>query len=153
MAFDPRTHASPHFAWTEFACRDYFHSPYPVDWRESRGRPLAEALEAIRTRCGQIAGVEVPLRLNSVYRTLEWNRICQGKKASKHLEGIAADILCPFALSYDDFRQAILDVAHEASSRLRYIQFYPHQGFVHVDIRDTRALVIQEFTPPKDRAT
>lgn len=146
MAYDPRTHASPHFAWREFACHNWQRTAYPADWREDRGRALAEELERLRARLGQIRGQEMPLILNSVFRTEDYNREVGGRPRSKHLEGLASDCQCPFGMTYAQFREAILDTAHQNDSRIRYIKFYPHQGFAHLDIRERKTLLIEEDT-------
>lgn len=151
MAFDARLYASPHISWKELACKDYFHTPYPNDWREDRGRVLAAELERIRARCSALRGVDTPLLITSAYRTLAHNQACRGRPRSEHLEGRAADVQCPFGLSYADFRQAVLDAAQESDSRIRYLQFYPDQGFVHLDIRPITRLIIMD--PSKDRTT
>lgn len=136
--------ASSHFAWKEFACHDWQHTPYPEDWRESRGRALANELEAIRTWLGAVKGREIPLRLTSVFRTAAFNREIGGVPRSQHIAGRAADIQCPFGCSFDEFREAVLGVAQRRESKIRYVKIYPHQGFIHVDCREQPALVIQE---------
>ena len=145
-SFNPQTHVSPNFSWAEFACRDYFHTPYPQDWRDDRAVPLAAELEALRERCAQIACCEVYLILNSCFRTVAHNALVGGKKRSMHLEGRAADVMCPHGMTYDQFRQALLDVAHRQASKIRYLKFYPHQGFAHLDIRLTTRFVVEEDT-------
>ena len=39
---------SVYFSWDEFACRDAVGTAYPLDWRCSRGVPLANELERLR---------------------------------------------------------------------------------------------------------
>ena len=53
-------------------------------------RALAEGLERVRAALG---GRD--LRINSGYRCLELNTRLGGAKKSRHMEGLAADILCP----------------------------------------------------------
>ena len=106
--------------------------------------PLANELEYLRERCGQIVGAEVFLILDSVYRTTAHNTAVGGRKRSQHLEGRAADVRTPHGMSWEQFRQAVLDVAHRADSKIRYLKFYPHQGFAHLDIRLTTRLVVEE---------
>jgi uncharacterized protein YcbK (DUF882 family) len=144
MAYDSRLYASPHFAWREFACHNWQRTAYPADWRESRGRLLAEELEKVRARISQLRGQDTPLYLNSVFRTREWNETVGGKPRSFHMEGKAADCQCPHGMTFAEFRHAVLDVAHDPLSRIRYVYVYPHQGFVHLDIRDRATLLIEE---------
>ncbi len=103
--FDPTTHAAPHFLWSEFACvndlaRPFVEGgrtclagdlvmPYPLDYREPRGRRLARVLEAVR------ALHHLPLVLTSVYRTPAYNLAVHGARSSMHLAGLAADVRVP----------------------------------------------------------
>lgn len=144
MAYDARLYASPHFSWREFACHNWQRTAYPADWREDRGRPLALELERIRARVSQTLGKDTPLWLNSVYRTPDWNQEVGGRSRSRHLEGEAADCQCPFGCTYDQFREAVLGAAREPGSLIRYICFYPHQGFAHIDIRKRQSLLVEE---------
>lgn len=79
---------SPHFTWEEFACND--GTPYPEEWRDTRGFELAGVLEDIRAALG--GG---PLTVGSVYRTPSWNALKKGKPASRHLQGRAGDCYPP----------------------------------------------------------
>jgi len=144
MAFDPRTHASAHFSWKELACKDWLHTAFPHDWRDDRGRPLAEELERIRQRLSWALDRDCPLYVNSAYRTLVHNTDVNGRAHSQHLEGRAADVSCPHDCSFDVFRQAVLDAASDSVSRIRYIKVYRDQGFIHLDIRPTKKLVVDE---------
>lgn len=137
---------SLHFSWREFACRDRTRTPYPLDWRD-RGRALAVELERIRLRIG-------PFRPTSVYRT--WSHHAGIYRSmtppqtppagSQHLAGRAADVPCRPDLPWDAFTRAILEVAHQPDSRLRYVKFYRRQRFAHVDIRPTAALQVEYAT-------
>lgn len=138
------SHVSPHFTWAEFACKDRLHTPYPDDYRADRAVMLAAELEAVRAACSARAGNETPLTLTSVFRTAAHNKAQCGVRYSQHLYGRAADVQCPFGLTYARFREAVLSVAYQGGSHIRYLKFYPHQGFVHLDIRPTKALVIEE---------
>jgi len=140
---NPRTHASEHFTWDECACHDRFHTPYPLDLRETRGRALAAALESIRAECSLVRGADTPLVLTSVYRTPAHNKAVGGRPRSRHLSGLAADCQCPFGLTFHQFQQAVVDVAHRPDSKIRYVCIYPHQGFVHVDLRDKPTVLVE----------
>jgi len=139
----PRT-PSLHFSWDEFACRDYMHTPYPVDIRIDRGVQLANELERIRALLSSRLHRDCPLWLDSVYRTLAHNRFVGGKPRSQHLAGRAADVRCPHGCTYGMFRNAIEVVAAEPDSKIRYLCFYPHQGFAHLDTRPTVRLVVED---------
>jgi uncharacterized protein YcbK (DUF882 family) len=138
---------SHHFSWAEFACKDYLHAPYPLDWRVDRAVPLAMELERLRALLSHWLQRDVPLYLDSVFRTAAHNKAVGGKRLSQHLEGRAADVRCPHGCTSKMFREAILAVAEEPDSRIRYVKFYPHQGFAHLDIRPTAKLSIEEATP------
>ncbi len=79
---------STHFTWQEFACND--GTPYPAEWRDTRGFELAGVLEGLREDLG--GG---PLIIGSVYRTYTWNRLKGGKPGSRHPLGQAADCYPP----------------------------------------------------------
>jgi uncharacterized protein YcbK (DUF882 family) len=143
VPLNPRTHASEHFAWDEFACRDRFHTPYPLDLRETRGRQLAAELEAVRAECCFVRGEDTPLILTSVYRTPAHNKAVGGRPRSRHLSGLAADCQCPFGLTFRQFSQAVLDVAHRPDSKIRYVCSYVNQGFIHLDLRDKPTLLVE----------
>jgi uncharacterized protein YcbK (DUF882 family) len=146
MAYDARHYASPHFSWREFACHNWQRTAYPADWRESRGLLLAAELEQIRARLSEWQGTDTPLYLNSVYRTPDWNTEVGGKTHSQHLEGRAADICCPHGCTFAQLRAAVLEVARRPESKIRYVCVYPHQGFVHIDIRSRATLLVEEDT-------
>jgi len=134
---------SLHFDWFEFACKDYYYTAYPEDLRVSRGVPLANELERVRAWLSAALHRDCPLFLDSVYRTVAHNKAMGGRPKSQHLDGRAADVRCPHGCTYALFRQAIDAVAAEPDSRIRYLCFYPNQGFAHLDIRPTKTLVVE----------
>ena len=70
-----------HFSRSEFACKCGKCKPIAVDFE------LVNVLEKLRSHIGQ------PITINSAYRCHAHNAAVQGRPASKHLYGIAADIV------------------------------------------------------------
>ncbi len=75
---------------------------------------LADSLEQVRALVG------LPIHINSGYRSEELNRAVKGSKMSAHMDGLAADIICPrfgpplnvarkIAASSIDFDQVIFE--------------------------------------------
>ncbi|SNT10872.1 YcbK family protein [Antarctobacter heliothermus] len=106
--------------------------------------PALEKLQALRDRLGK------PLIVRSAYRSPEHNRAVGGATRSKHMDGAAFDI----AMSNHD------PVTFEAAARaigFLGLGFYPHSGFIHVDLGPARqwgerfpirATAFAEDTPP-----
>lgn len=114
---------SKHFNSKEFDCND--GTPYPKEWYPRLVR-LCEALELIRGITNQ------PMTITSGYRTPEWNRKVGGKRASKHLEGMAADIKLKGIGPKRLFK--MIDIMQRDGVIPRGGLFlYP--TFIHVDIR------------------
>lgn len=123
---------TPHFDTDEFASKD--GTPYPAARVQTHLRPLCwEVLERIREE------VDGPIEVISGYRTPARNRRVNGARASRHIEGDAADIRTK-RLPAPKLHALILRMYAEGRLPLlgglgRYV------GFVHVDIRPTRHLV------------
>ncbi len=122
---------SPHLSWRELGCRD--GTPYPEEWRRSRALVLGRVFERIRLEVGG------PIRVNSAYRTREYNARVGGSRYSQHVEGRALDLAVPRKLIPREFLGIILDVARSPSSLLRGLGVYP--SFIHIDIRPSQRLV------------
>lgn len=144
MSFNSATHASPHFAWSEFACHDKTQTPYPLDYRESRGVPLAIELERLRAILGAMKQQDVPLWLDSVYRTVAHNKAVGGVPNSQHVQGRAADVRCPYGCTFTQLVKAVGTLVQSPEGKVRYVKFYPHQGFVHLDIRPGKSVVVED---------
>jgi hypothetical protein len=143
--------ASKNFPWEEFECHDATPTIYPLDWRISRGVPLAAELERVRRHIGAF-------RPTSVYRT--WDYHCAIYAAmrppqpppaqSQHLSGRAADITCPAKMEWLAFVAAIKAAANENGSQIRFLKFYrpspSRGGFAHLDIRLTSRLLVEYET-------
>ena len=138
--FDRSTHASVHLPWSELACHDEVGTPYPLDWRESRGRALAVEFERVRAAVGQ------SIRVTSAYRTPAHNKTQGGKPRSQHMQGRALDLACPHGLPFEAFRSAVLLAIGAEDSLVRYACVYPAHGFIHIDIRPAAALAVETVT-------
>ena len=141
--------ASLHFAWPELACHD--GTTYPQDYRTDPSRlpALLNALESVRDEACQAKGRDVPLVLSSVYRTEAYQRVLQrdpvykAAKNSQHVQGRAADILCPRDLVWDEFVCCVERAAARVDSPIRYIELRPTLRYIHVDVRLAAKLVIE----------
>lgn len=120
---------SPHLTWSEMGCRD--GSPYPEQWRSTRGRDLGIVFERIRALWNR------PLRVASVYRTPAYNRRVGGAANSQHLQGRALDLHPPKGVPLDAFQDSVRKLADrmvaEGLDLIGGIGYYP--TFVHVDTR------------------
>jgi uncharacterized protein YcbK (DUF882 family) len=118
-----------HFDASEFAqpARHGFESEaYPLKWIDSRLRPLCEQLENIRDKAG-------PLTILSGYRSEAYNRKIGGAKASQHVQGRAADIVCKQGAKW--LHALVLGLYESGQIKIGGLGFYPQGNFVHVDIR------------------
>lgn len=132
---------SAHLTWDELACNNGV--PYPVRWRHSRAIPLSLVFEAVRRTIGG------PIRINSAYRTIEYNRAVGGSRKGQHPEGRALDLGLPRGMLMKDFLAVVLEVARYPSfptgpptlieGRLTGIGVYP--TFIHIDTRPSVRLV------------
>jgi len=130
---------SAHLSWDELACNNGV--PYPVRWRHSRAIPMSLVFESIR----QIIGG--PIKVNSAYRTIEYNRAVGGSRKSQHTEGRALDLGLPRGMLTMDFLAVVLEVARHPSMhsinlnipKLTGIGVYP--TFIHIDTRPGVRLV------------
>ncbi len=82
---DTQDHVTPHFTWAEFACQDAQKTAVPPDLRANTIR-LCWLLEKMRHQLG-----DVPMSIDSGYRTPERNREVGGAADSRHTHGDAAD--------------------------------------------------------------
>lgn len=81
------------FSREEFACKDKAKTPYPCKWIDSRLFPLCQALEKIRAKLCKVCNGEIKIKINSGYRTPEYNAHpkIKGSKNSLHMKGLAVD--------------------------------------------------------------
>ena len=110
---------SEHFDSSEFDCHHCGQGGGDMHPR------LIELLEKLRAEMGGY-----PLHINSGYRCPEHNRAVGGVKNSQHVLHTAADVARPDGVPFDDFKWYVCQLPFDG------IGFYPHQDFIHVDVRD-----------------
>ena len=125
---------STHFRAGEFAPQDSQYWDLGGATRLPLGPPalcflrvssaLVRKLEELRAAIGK------PIQITSGYRPPAYNRMVGGVSNSAHINGLAADIVCP-GLSTEDLR----DVAERIIGDAGGVGYYPSQGFVHIDVR------------------
>lgn len=119
--------ASPHFMWSEYAC-DCIRPEYNFGWCDgypdtaygdkSMSPELLQEIEQLRVNIG------VPITVTSGIRCPSCNSYWGGAPDSLHMDGEAADLVCP-SLSVDELAEAAQAVG------LGVIKYYS-SGFVHV---------------------
>lgn len=82
---DSQGQVTPHFTWAEFACQDAAKTPVPPNLRANTIR-LCWLLEKMRHQLG-----DVPMSIDSGYRTPAHNREVGGASDSRHTHADAAD--------------------------------------------------------------
>jgi uncharacterized protein YcbK (DUF882 family) len=107
---------TPNFSEVEFACKCC--GKVKVD------QELVLRLQVARDLYGG------PMRITSGYRCPRHNKAVGGVLNSYHVQGKAADVLCPQG-NWDDMVSAF-----EAAGFLR-MGFYRSQGFIHVDVGES----------------
>ena len=113
---------APNFMNTEFRCKCCGELP-----KGGMKTLLIVLLQRLRDRVGK------PLVINSGYRCQKHNKAVGGAKTSQHLYGTAADIRVPVGLTVPQLAQAAIESGFDGVGR------YIRQGFIHVDVRGTRA--------------
>jgi hypothetical protein len=78
---------TPHFTWAEFACHDPQRTPVPPELQANTIR-LCWLLEKLRHEVG-----DIPLNIESGYRTKEWNVHVGGAQNSRHTFADAVDFV------------------------------------------------------------
>lgn len=115
------------FNLAEFACKD--GTPVPADLIPNV-ELLAKNLQVLRDHLGE------PIHINSGYRSPAHNEKVGGKKNSKHMKAMAADITCK---SKTPKQLAAIIEKLIAAKKMKQggIGIYP--GFVHYDVRGSKA--------------
>lgn len=126
----PKHGPSDHLSWDEISCND--GTPYPIEWRATRAVFIGIAFESIRKLCGNS-----PIRVNSAYRTLSWNRKSRSKDTSQHPKGLALDLSPPKGMSVWIFHENILAEARK-TKLIRGVGLY--KWGVHIDCRASKRL-------------
>lgn len=124
---------TPNFRVSEFDCKD--GTPYPQEWIEGRLVPLAESIQEIRDE------VDMPIVIVSGYRSPSYNQRIKARRGdasgvatnSQHMEGRAADIMCPGITTKELHEIAMHMHMHGKLTRFGAIVLYPESGWVHVD--------------------
>lgn len=117
------------FTVEEFYCNDEQHTPVPPELMQNVLK-LAEQLQILRDN------LKEPIHINSGYRTEAYNKKVGGKPASKHLLAQAADITVK-SKSPKQLAAYIEKLIGKGILKFGGMGIYP--GFVHVDIRKTKA--------------
>ena len=85
---------------------------------------LLDKLDELRENIGG------PLSLSCAYRCPDHNTAVGGVSNSQHVQGNAADVICPDYLTFDQFQWYVEQIGFDG------IGLYLDSGFIHVDVRD-----------------
>lgn len=140
--FNPATHASAHVRWSELRCADAMQTEYPADYRDDRLPILLREFEHVRLAFAARVGRELPLIIQSGYRTEVWNRHEDGAKHSQHVQGRALDIRPADVSLVPDLYAAALQVA-KSWGVIRGLGRYA--SWVHLDTRPTTVLKLWDL--------
>ena len=135
---------SPHFTFEELIVSDKAKELGLDNTPDSSLLPhmqvLAAGLEKVRALLG-----DSPIHVNSGYRSPEVNAAIGGSKRSAHMDGYAADFVCP------GFGSPLLIVRHLRDSGLQFDQLIMEHTWVHIsfDPKNRREVLTAHFTPGK----
>jgi len=128
------------------ACRDKFKSPYPLDWRDTRGHVIGRNFDAIREECSKVVAelthnmiTDCPLTVLEGFRTQAYQAflrtVARYKAAlhSQHCEGYALDIACPRLLTFEQFKMCVQRATAHEGVVIQYIEYRPSMNYIHVD--------------------
>lgn len=119
-----------HFKWSEFDCKDGTKVPEGL---KPSVLVLAKQLEVLRAELGGKT-----IRINSGYRTKDYNARVKGKPSSMHLQAKAADIVVN-GVSPKQVHETIERLIRNGKMYQGGLGLYEGHGFVHYDIRGTKA--------------
>ena len=117
------------FNSSEFECKDGSKMPESV---LNNIKELAKNLQIIRDF------VCAPITINSAYRNAIYNKQIGGANKSLHLVGKAADITIQ-GLTPKEVHTLLLDLINDGKISEGGLGLYETRGFVHYDIRGTKA--------------
>jgi len=117
------------FSIKEFNCKCGCEMPSDVLVNITK---LANQLQYVRDN------VAMPIKINSAYRCEAHNKSVGGSKTSQHLLGKAADITIQSLKPAEVYAliEELIDMGHMLQGGLG---LYEEKGFVHYDIRKTKA--------------
>lgn len=118
---------SKNFDWNEFQSKD--GAVMPDDIKENI-KLLVKELEIIRSALGK------PMKVNSGYRSPEWNKKVGGKSQSFHMQGMAVDFYVP-GMTIKQIKDTIESLISQGKIKQGGLGTYP--TWVHYDIRGTKA--------------
>jgi uncharacterized protein YcbK (DUF882 family) len=118
---------SKDFHIREFKCKDGSKVPESL---EANVRLLADQLQALRDF------IDIPITLNSAYRTEAYNASIGGSPKSQHKLAKAADLVT-IKYTPNELAEIIKDLIKEGKMMQGGVGVYP--SFVHYDCRGTEA--------------
>lgn len=121
---------SKHFKDSEFRCKD--GTDVPEELLGNLHDLQCRYLEPIRE------ALNMPMVIISGYRTVQYNRDCGGKAASKHLGAGACDFTVP-GMEIKAVAKVVFGLADAGIIPPGGIEVYEDQGFLHVDNRGVKA--------------
>lgn len=120
---------SEHFDSREFDCKGDGIDCHCGGRGKHMNPLLIILLEQLRENIGGY-----PLIITSGYRCSRHNRNVGGAEHSQHLLWNAADVMCPFELSYSEFYHEVC-CCRLGTLGFDGVGYYPSSNFVHVDVR------------------
>ena len=118
--------ASKYFSDAELMChgRDQGDCDCGEDTAQEVSSLLLEKLDQLRENVGG------PLSLSCAYRCPSHNAAVGGVSNSQHVQGTAADVICPEWLTMPEFLWYCQQVGFDA------LGYYVNDQFIHCDVRD-----------------
>jgi uncharacterized protein YcbK (DUF882 family) len=112
-------YVTPNFRLKEFACKDGTAVP---DYLMDNVKQVATQLQLVRDY------YKLPIKINSAYRTSEYNKLVGGKPDSYHLLALAVDIKPLWHISIDEFYKKVKELT-------TFKGFGLSINWVHLDLR------------------
>jgi N-acetylmuramoyl-L-alanine amidase len=120
------TARAKYFSPEEMMChgKDQGHCSCGLETAQRVSQRLLDLLDQLRENIGG------PLSVSCMYRCPAHNSAVGGVPNSQHVQGTAADVICPDFLTMGEFQWYVEQLPFDG------IGIYPHSGFIHVDVRD-----------------